>query len=726
MSTVPDFTGIELKPRAPHQDRAAWTDAVAHITGSQPDKLVWETPEGIDVAPVYSAQDLEGLDHLRTLPGLAPFLRGPYPTMYVNQPWTIRQYAGFSTANDSNAFYRRNLSQGQKGLSIAFDLATHRGYDSDHPRVQGDVGMAGVAIDSILDMRELFDGIPLGEMSVSMTMNGAVLPILALYIVAAEEQGVPTEKLEGTIQNDILKEFMVRNTYIYPPAPSMRIISDIFEYTSKNMPKFNSISISGYHMQEAGATADLELAYTLADGVEYIRAGIAAGLPVDTFASRLSFFWGIGMNFYMEVAKLRAARLIWAKLVKGFDAKNPKALALRTHSQTSGWSLTAQDVYNNVMRTCVEAMAATQGHTQSLHTNALDEALALPTDFSARIARNTQLFLQQESATTRVVDPWGGSYYVEKLTRELAEKAWAHIQEIEELGGMTKAIEAGIPKLRIEEAAARTQARIDTGRQAVIGVNLFQPEHPEDIDVLKIDNAAVREDQLAKLVRLRADRDQAAVDVALKAIEDAAREGTGNLLELSVNAARVRATVGEISMAMENAWGRHKAEIRTITGVYRQEMGENDETVARVRAQVERFETAEGRRPRLLVAKMGQDGHDRGQKVIASSFADLGFVVDIGPMFQTPEEVARQAVEADVDIVGASSLAAGHLTLVPQLKAALAELGRPDIMVVVGGVIPPQDFDALYAAGAAAIFPPGTVISAAAEKLLQTLLDTRA
>lgn len=725
MTTVPDFTEIELGPRVAHNDRDSWVDAVTKLTGSEPDKLVWETPEGIDVQPLYSAADLEGLDHLRTLPGLAPFLRGPYPTMYVNQPWTLRQYAGFSTASDSNAFYRRNLSQGQKALSVAFDLATHRGYDSDHPRVAGDVGMAGVAIDSILDMRQLFDGIPLDEMSVSMTMNGAVLPILALYIVAAEEQGVSTEKLQGTIQNDILKEFMVRNTYIYPPTPSMRIISDIFAYTSEKMPKFNSISISGYHMQEAGATADLELAYTLADGVEYIRAGIAAGLPVDAFASRLSFFWGIGMNFYMEIAKLRAARLIWSKLVKGFEAQNPKALALRTHSQTSGWSLTAQDVYNNVMRTCVEAMASTQGHTQSLHTNALDEALALPTDFSARIARNTQLFLQQESATTRVVDPWGGSYYVEKLTRELAEKAWAHIQEIEELGGMTKAIEAGIPKLRIEEAAARTQARIDTGRQAVIGVNLFQPEHPENIDVLKIDNKAVREDQLAKLAKLRAERTQSDVDAALKAIEDSARTGSGNLLELAVNAARVRATVGEISLAMENVWGRHKAEIRTISGVYRQEMGENDETVQHVRSQVDKFEAAEGRRPRLLVAKMGQDGHDRGQKVIASSFADLGFVVDIGPMFQTPEEVARQAVEADVDIVGASSLAAGHLTLVPQLKTALADLGRPDIMVVVGGVIPPQDFDELFAAGAAAIFPPGTVISAAAEKLLTTLLDTR-
>jgi methylmalonyl-CoA mutase len=717
-----DFTQVPLPPRQPHPDAGAWQQAVAQATGSTPDKLAWETPEGIDVAPLYSAADLEGLDHLDTYPGLPPFLRGPYPTMYVNQPWTIRQYAGFSTAEDSNAFYRRNLAQGQKGLSIAFDLATHRGYDSDHPRVQGDVGMAGVAIDSILDMRVLFDGIPLDKMSVSMTMNGAVLPVMALYIVAAEEQGVPAEKLTGTIQNDILKEFMVRNTYIYPPAPSMRIISDIFGYTSQNMPRFNSISISGYHMQEAGATADLELAYTLADGVEYLRAGIAAGLDVDAFAPRLSFFWAIGMNYYMEIAKLRAARLLWSTLVKQFDPQNPKSQSLRTHSQTSGWSLTAQDVFNNVIRTCIEAMAATQGHTQSLHTNALDEALALPTDFSARIARNTQLFLQQESGTTRVIDPWGGSYFIERLTRQLAERAWEHITEVEGLGGMAEAIEAGIPKLRIEEAAARTQARIDSGRQAVIGVNKFRPSAPEDIEVLKVDNAAVRAGQLAKLERLKFQRDQAAVDAALSDLEAAAREGTGNLLDLSVRAARVHATVGEISYALERVYGRHKADIRSISGVYRQEMGEHNAQVETVHAQIERFERREGRRPRILIAKMGQDGHDRGQKVIASSFADLGFVVDIGPLFQTPEEVARQAVENDVDVVGASSLAAGHLTLVPQLKQALADLGRPDILVVVGGVIPPQDFQALRGAGAAAIFPPGTVISEAAAGLLEQLL----
>ncbi len=723
--SIPDFTAIPLPPRTPHADRAAWERAVAVATGSTPDKLVWETPEGIDVAPLYSAQDLDGLDHLATYPGLPPFLRGPYPTMYVNQPWTIRQYAGFSTAEDSNAFYRRNLAQGQKGLSIAFDLATHRGYDSDHPRVLGDVGMAGVAIDSILDMRVLFDGIPLDKMSVSMTMNGAVLPVMALYIVAAEEQGVAQEKLTGTIQNDILKEFMVRNTYIYPPGPSMRIISDIFAFTSEHMPRFNSISISGYHMQEAGATADLELAYTLADGVEYIRAGIAAGLPVDAFAPRLSFFWAIGMNYAMEIAKLRAARLLWAKLVKQFEPTNDKSMSLRTHSQTSGWSLTAQDVYNNVIRTCIEAMAATAGHTQSLHTNALDEALALPTDFSARIARNTQLFLQQESGTTRVIDPWGGSYYIERLTRELAERAWAHITEVEELGGMAKAIEAGIPKLRIEEAAARTQARIDSGRQAVIGVNRCRPESAEQIDVLKIDNAAVRTGQLAKLAQLRAERDPAAVGAALDALEAAAREGTGNLLDLSVRAGRAKATVGEISEALERVYGRHRAEIRSISGVYRQEMGELNSTVAGVHEQVEAFEAAEGRRPRILVAKMGQDGHDRGQKVIASSFADLGFVVDIGPLFSTPQEVARQAVENDVDIVGASSLAAGHLTLVPQLKAALTAMGRPDILVVVGGVIPPQDFDELRAAGAAAIFPPGTVIAEAAADLMGQLLAKR-
>ena len=686
-------------------------------TGTPQGGETWMTPEEIPVKPVYTEADRAGLDHADTMPGLAPFLRGPYPTMYVNQPWTVRQYAGFSTAEDSNAFYRRNLAAGQKGLSVAFDLATHRGYDSDHPRVAGDVGMAGVAIDSIYDMRTLFSGIPLDQMSVSMTMNGAVLPVLALYIVAAEEQGVTPDKLAGTIQNDILKEFMVRNTYIYPPGSSMRIISDIFAFTSQNMPKFNSISISGYHMQEAGATQDLELAYTLADGVEYIRAGIKAGLTVDQFAPRLSFFWAIGMNFFMEVAKLRAARLLWAKLVKGFNPQSDKSLPLRTHSQTSGWSLTAQDVFNNVIRTQIEAMAATQGHTQSLHTNALDEALALPTDFSARIARNTQLFLQQESGTTRIIDPWGGSFYVERLTTELAAKAWAHIQEVEELGGMAKAIEAGIPKLRIEEAAAKTQARIDAGRQAVIGVNKFRPTDEQPIDVLKVDNSAVRTQQLEKLARLRAERDPKAVDAALNALTEGAK-ANGNLLALAINAARAKATVGEISMALEKVFGRHRAEIRSISGVYKREVGTMSDAVKRVQAMVEAFEENDGRRPRILVAKMGQDGHDRGQKVIASAFADLGFDVDIGPLFATPDEAARQAVENDVHIVGVSSLAAGHLTLVPELKAALTQEGRPDIMIVVGGVIPPQDFQQLHDAGASAIFPPGTVIAEAAENLL--------
>jgi methylmalonyl-CoA mutase len=649
--------------------------------------------------------------------------------MYVNQPWTIRQYAGFSTAEESNAFYRRNLAAGQKGLSVAFDLATHRGYDSDHPRVQGDVGMAGVAIDSILDMRQLFDRIPLDQMSVSMTMNGAVLPVLALYVVAAEEQGVKPGQLQGTIQNDVLKEFMVRNTYLYPPGPSMRIISDIFAYTSQQMPKFNSISISGYHMQEAGATADLELGYTLADGVEYIRAGLDAGLSIDSFAPRLSFFWAIGMNFFMEVAKMRAARLLWAKLVEQFEPANDKSLSLRTHCQTSGWSLTAQDPFNNVVRTCVEAMAATQGHTQSLHTNAFDEALALPTDFSARIARNTQLLLQQESGTTRVIDPWGGSYYVERLTADLAARAWAHIEEVEEAGGMTAAIEAGIPKLRIEEAAAKTQARIDSGRQPVIGVNLYRPDTIDEVEVLKVDNTAVRTQQLAKLERLRAERDQSACDAALAALTAAARASADgsrsagleqNLLQLSIDAARAHATVGEISAALEEVFGRHTAEVRTITGVYRNEVGEAP-NVTKVRAMVDEFAEAQGRRPRILVAKMGQDGHDRGQKVIASAFADLGFDVDVGPLFQTPEEVARQAVEADVHVVGVSTLAAGHLTLVPQLKKALHELHRDDVLVVVGGVIPPQDFDALREAGATAIFPSGTVIADAAVELLDEL-----
>ena len=727
--TVPDLSTVDLGALPAPLSRQAWADAVRDETGHSPEELVWSTPEGIDVPIHFDADDVDQLDFLATYPGIAPFLRGPYSTMYVNQPWTIRQYAGFSTAEESNAFYRRNLAAGQKGLSVAFDLATHRGYDSDHPRVTGDVGMAGVAIDSILDMRQLFAGIPLDRMSVSMTMNGAVLPVLALFIVAAEEQGVAHDQLTGTIQNDILKEFMVRNTYIYPPEPSMRIISDIFAYTSAEMPKFNSISISGYHMQEAGATADLELAYTLADGIEYIRAGQAAGLDVDAFAPRLSFFWAIGMNFAMEVAKMRAARLLWAKLVQQFDPKNPKSLSLRTHCQTSGWSLTAQDVYNNVVRTCVEAMAATQGHTQSLHTNALDEALALPTDFSARIARNTQLLLQQESGTTRVIDPWGGSYYIERLTADLAERAWAHIQEVEEAGGMTAAIEAGIPKMRIEEAAARTQARIDTGRQPVIGVNLFRPQEQEQIDVLKVDNSAVRAEQLAKLARLRAERDEVACRAALASLTAAAKasvDGTRpaglehNFLTLAVNAARVGATVGEISDALEAVFGRHTATIRTIEGVYRSEAGDSP-NVERVRERAAAFESRHGRRPRIMVAKMGQDGHDRGQKVIATAFADLGFDVDVGPLFQTPREVALQAVEADVHIVGASSLAAGHLTLVPALRDELAALGRDDIMIVVGGVIPPQDFDELRAAGASAIFPPGTVIADAAIDLIDQL-----
>ena len=687
----------------------------------------WQTPEHILVPPLSDDTALQGLDFLATYPGIPPFLRGPYATMYVNQPWTIRQYAGFSTAEESNAFYRRNLAAGQKGLSIAFDLATHRGYDSDHPRVTGDVGMAGVAVDSILDMRQLFEGIPLDQMSVSMTMNGAVLPILALYVVAAEEQGVKPEQLAGTIQNDILKEFMVRNTYIYPPTPSMRIISDIFAYTSANMPKFNSISISGYHMQEAGATADIEMAYTLADGVEYIRAGQSVGLDVDKFAPRLSFFWAIGMNFFMEVAKMRAARLLWARLVRDSGAKNPKSMSLRTHSQTSGWSLTAQDVFNNVARTCLEAMAATQGHTQSLHTNALDEAIALPTDFSARIARNTQLFIQQESGTCRVVDPWAGSAYVERLTYELAKKAWGHIQEVEAAGGMAKAIEAGIPKMRIEEAAARTQARIDSGRQPLIGVNSYVVENDVAPEVLKVDNNRVREEQIAKLQKLRAERDEAATQAALEKLTWAAAnpdptDPERNLLHLSIDAARKSASVGEISDALEKVFGRYTAQIRTISGVYRSETG-SSEGVERARKLVEEFEASEGRRPRILVAKMGQDGHDRGQKVISTAFADLGFDVDVGPLFQTPEEVCRQAIEADVHVVGVSSLAAGHLTLVPALRKELDEAGRPDMMIVVGGVIPPQDFDELYAAGADAIYPPGTVIPEAAVELLQKLRD---
>jgi methylmalonyl-CoA mutase len=706
MSRLPDFTRIDWREPKTEAPR-----------GGEP----WVTPEEIPVKPVYGADDLEGLDFLDTWPGIAPFLRGPYPTMYVTQPWTIRQYAGFSTAEDSNAFYRRNLAGGQKGLSIAFDLATHRGYDSDHPRVAGDVGMAGVAIDSIYDMRTLFDGIPLQEMTVSMTMNGAVLPVLALFIVAGEEQGVPAKQLAGTIQNDILKEFMVRNTYIYPPEPSLRIVSDIFAYTAANMPKFNSISVSGYHMQEAGATQDLELAYTLANGAEYVRAGLQAGLDIDDFAPRISFFWAIGMNFFMEIAKMRAARMLWAKLMKQHRPKDARSLSLRTHCQTSGWSLTAQDVFNNVIRTAIEAMAATQGHTQSLHTNALDEALALPTDFSARIARNTQLFLQQESGTTRIVDPWGGSFYVERLTGDLAKKAWEHIQEVEDLGGMAKAIEAGLPKLRIEEAAAKTQARIDSNAQTVVGVNRYRPEDEQPIEILKVDNSTVRARQIEKLKRLRTERDPKALAAALDALTNAADTGRGNLLELAINAARAKATVGEISSALEKVFGRHRAETRTITGVYKREAGAMSDAVQRVQRLVEAFEVEEGRRPRILVAKVGQDGHDRGQKVIASAFADLGWDVDIGPLFSTPAEAARQAVENDVHVVGVSSLAAAHLTLVPELKRALEKEGRDDIMIAVGGVVPPQDYAELRAAGAEAIFPPGTVIAEACEELLKKL-----
>ncbi|OBF11665.1 methylmalonyl-CoA mutase [Mycobacterium sp. ACS4331] len=735
-SDVPLRGGAAGRPATPDAAAEA-VSAAAAAHGYTPEQLAWATPEGIDVKPVYIEADRAAAVAagypLDSFPGEPPFVRGPYPTMYVNQPWTIRQYAGFSTAAESNAFYRRNLAAGQKGLSVAFDLATHRGYDSDHPRVAGDVGMAGVAIDSILDMRQLFDGIDLGAVSVSMTMNGAVLPILALYVVAAEEQGVPPEKLAGTIQNDILKEFMVRNTYIYPPKPSMRIISDIFGYTSAKMPKFNSISISGYHIQEAGATADLELAYTLADGVEYIKAGLDAGLSIDKFAPRLSFFWGIGMNFFMEVAKLRAGRLLWSELVAQFDPKSAKSLSLRTHSQTSGWSLTAQDVFNNVARTCVEAMAATQGHTQSLHTNALDEALALPTDFSARIARNTQLLLQQESGTTRPIDPWGGSYYVEWLTHQLAERARAHIAEVAEHGGMAQAIDEGIPKLRIEEAAARTQARIDSGAQPVIGVNKYQVDEDHEIEVLKVENSRVRAEQLAKLEKLRAERDESATQAALAELTRAAaatgvsgEDGLGNnLLALAINAARAKATVGEISDALEKVYGRHQAEIRTIAGVYRDEVGNsaNVKGIEAATALVEKFAEADGRRPRILVAKMGQDGHDRGQKVIATAFADIGFDVDVGSLFSTPDEVARQAADNDVHVVGVSSLAAGHLTLVPALRDALAEVGRPDIMVVVGGVIPPGDFQELYDAGATAIFPPGTVIADAAVGLLTKLAE---
>ena len=709
MINIPDFSKVKLS------SIAGMAEPVTANTHS--------TPEQIDTRSHYTFADSRQAQFTNTFPGHAPYLRGPYPTMYTNRPWTIRQYAGFSTASESNAFYRRNLSSGQKGLSIAFDLATHRGYDSDHPRVKSDVGMAGVAIDSIIDMRTLFEGIPLDQMSVSMTMNGAVLPVLALYVIAAEEQGVAPSQLAGTIQNDILKEFMVRNTYIYPPASSLKIISDIFAYTSTEMPKFNSISISGYHMQEAGATADLELAYTLADGLEYIRTGIDAGLDIDSFAPRLSFFFAIGMNFYMEIAKLRAARLLWSHLVKPFNPKSSKSLCLRTHCQTSGWSLTAQDVYNNVVRTNIEAMAATHGHTQSLHTNALDEALALPTDFSARIARNTQLFLQTEAGTCRSVDPWGGSYFIETLTQQLADRAWQHISEIEDAGGMAKAIEAGIPKSRIEEAAARTQARIDSGVQTVVGVNKYTDFEEEKIDVLKVDNHAVRTQQIKQLKQLREQRDNTKTTRALAAITQAAQTGDGNLLSLCVDAAREKATVGEMSDAMEEAFGRHTASVSAIRGIYSSELERGGVVLKELDDLLESFTRQEGRRPRILVAKMGQDGHDRGQKVIASAFADLGFDVDIGPLFQTPEEVAKQAIENDVHIIGASSLAAGHLTLLPDLRAALEALGRPDILIAMGGVIPPDDYQTLYDAGAAAIFPPGTVISEAAELILKKLTD---
>ncbi|GAB2768793.1 methylmalonyl-CoA mutase [Hymenobacter luteus] len=692
----------------------------AQLPAPPADATETSTPEGIALKQFYTAQDVQHLGHLGFGAGQAPYLRGPYSTMYIQNPWTIRQYAGFSTAEESNAFYRRNLAGGQKGLSVAFDLATHRGYDSDHPRVVGDVGKAGVAIDSVEDMKLLFDEIPLDQMSVSMTMNGAVLPIMAFYIVAAEEQGVTPEKLAGTIQNDILKEFMVRNTYIYPPLPSMRIIADIFSFTAQHMPKFNSISISGYHMQEAGATADLELAYTLADGLEYVRAGLAAGMKIDDFAPRLSFFWAIGMNHFMEIAKMRAGRLLWAKLIKQFEPQNPKSLALRTHCQTSGYSLTEQDPFNNVARTCIEAMAAALGGTQSLHTNALDEAIALPTDFSARIARNTQLYIQHETDITRVVDPWGGSYYVETLTHELADKAWALIQEVEGLGGMAKAIETGLPKMRIEEAAARKQARIDSGKEIVVGVNKYRVDEATDIEVLDIDNAAVRESQIARLNQIKATRDSAAVQQTLEALTEAARTGNDNLLALAVQAARLRATLGEISDALEKVYGRHQATIRAISGVYSQEMN-YDEQFAKARQMADEFATREGRRPRMMVAKMGQDGHDRGSKVIATSFADVGFDVDIAPLFQTPAEVARQAAENDVHVVGVSSLAAGHKTLIPQLIAELRQLGREDILVIAGGVIPAQDYDFLYNAGVVGVYGPGTVIAVAAQEILEKL-----
>jgi methylmalonyl-CoA mutase len=721
MSTQkPDFQNISLFEEQDFMTKEQWQEQVDGQIDTSIDDLLFETNEQIQLKPLYTTEDREGLQHLDDLPGIPPFTRGPYPTMYVNRPWTVRQYAGFSTAEESNAFYRRNLAMGQKGLSVAFDLATHRGYDSDHPRVVGDVGKAGVAIDSVLDMKTLFDGIPLDQMSVSMTMNGAVLPILAFFIVTAEEQGVTQDKLSGTIQNDILKEYMVRNTYIYPPEMSMKIIADIFEYTSKYMPKFNSISISGYHMQEAGAPADLELAYTLADGLEYVRTGLKAGINIDKFAPRLSFFWAVGMNYFMEVAKMRAARLIWAKMMKSFEPKNEKSMALRTHSQTSGWSLTEQDPFNNVMRTLLEAHASALGHTQSLHTNALDEAIALPTDFSARIARNTQLFLQEETSITKVIDPWAGSYYVEKLTDELVKRAWTHIEEIENLGGMAKAIETGLPKMKIEEASARRQAQIDSGKETIIGVNRYRLEKEEAIDILDIDNTAVRLKQIEKITNLKAGRDEAKIAEALAALTKGAETGESNLLELAVQAARVRATLGEISDAIEKVASRHKAIVRSISGVYSKAYT-NEEEISEVKHMTDDFLENEGRRPRILIAKMGQDGHDRGAKIIATAFADLGFDVDIGPLFQTPEETALQAVENDVHVIGMSSLAAGHKTLLPQLAEELKKLGREDILLVIGGVIPAQDYQFLYDNGACAIFGPGTIIPVAAQKVIKEI-----
>ncbi len=714
----PDFSKVDFRAVENGRETFEKWEKENHIEKN------WKTPEQIDVKPAYGKKDLEGMEHLNYAAGIAPFLRGPYSTMYVMRPWTIRQYAGFSTAEESNAFYRRNIAAGQKGLSCAFDLATHRGYDSDHERVVGDVGKAGVAIDSILDMKILFDQIDLGKMSVSMTMNGAVLPILAFYIIAAEEQGVPQEQLQGTIQNDILKEFMVRNTYIYPPLPSMKIIADIFEYTSKHMPKFNSISISGYHMQEAGATADIELAYTLADGLEYLRAGVKAGMSVDDFAPRLSFFWGVGMNHFMEIAKMRAARMLWAKIVSQFNPKNPKSLALRTHSQTSGWSLTEQDPFNNVARTCIEAMGAALGHTQSLHTNALDEAIALPTDFSARIARNTQIYLQEETNICRVVDPWAGSYYIETLTHEIAHRAWGHIQEVEKLGGMAKAIESGVPKMRIEEASARKQSRIDSNIDTIVGINKYRLDHEDPIETLEIDNTAVRNAQIERLHKLRAERDNEAVQAALDRLTECARTGEGNLLDLSIDAARKRASLGEISYALEKVFGRYKAKINLISNVYSSQTKESD-AFKKAQELTDKFAKLEGRRPRIMVAKMGQDGHDRGAKVVATGYADMGFDVDMGPLFQTPAEAAKQAVENDVHIVGASSLAAGHKTLLPQLIEELKKLGRDDIMVVAGGVIPAQDYQCLFDAGVAAVFGPGTPVSTSAIKMMELLLAGR-